>query len=260
MSKKKTSNSIPPVQEEWASPQFLEALATSPSLRCIAVSQLRCLQSPWNPLKKIHHWSKKEGLFERAQPWIFQHFSCKFGCWTISSFQICHTFVVSFLPTSNSNEKKNDDESQKGVLRLCTMLPPSRLGSSWVGISYSPENQHDIGKSPFSIENTSSNGGFSIAMLVFRGVIQSVQNHPPAKQDCGEVHIFKCSPLAVWKDIWDAKNDAAKRESWCRHWESFYGDQKLGQGGACPLLNAHLVFNNNQGLLEWFAFTNSISP
>ena len=35
---------------------------------------------------------------------------------------------------------------------------------------YTPENQHDIGKSPFSIGNTSSNGGFSNFMLVFRGV------------------------------------------------------------------------------------------
>ena len=34
---------------------------------------------------------------------------------------------------------------------------------------YTPENQHDIGKSPFSIGNTSSNGGFSIDMLVFGG-------------------------------------------------------------------------------------------
>ena len=37
---------------------------------------------------------------------------------------------------------------------------------------YTPENQHDIGKSPFPIGNTSSNGGFSIVMLVFGGVLR----------------------------------------------------------------------------------------
>ena len=35
---------------------------------------------------------------------------------------------------------------------------------------YTPEKQHDIGKSTFSVANTSSNGGFSIVMLVFMGV------------------------------------------------------------------------------------------
>ena len=34
---------------------------------------------------------------------------------------------------------------------------------------YTPENWQDIGKSPCSIENTSSNGGFSIGMWVFLG-------------------------------------------------------------------------------------------
>ena len=38
------------------------------------------------------------------------------------------------------------------------------------GSKYTPENQHDIGKSRFSIGNTSSNGGCSIVMLVFAGV------------------------------------------------------------------------------------------
>ena len=35
---------------------------------------------------------------------------------------------------------------------------------------YSPENKQDIEKSPFSLGNTSSNAGFSIVILVFRGV------------------------------------------------------------------------------------------
>ena len=35
--------------------------------------------------------------------------------------------------------------------------------------SYTPENQHDIGKSQFSIGNTSSNGGCFVVMLVFGG-------------------------------------------------------------------------------------------
>ena len=47
------------------------------------------------------------------------------------------------------------------------------LKTSWMpntNTTYAPENSHDIGKSPFSIGNTSSNGGVSIVMLVFWGV------------------------------------------------------------------------------------------
>ena len=44
-------------------------------------------------------------------------------------------------------------------------------GHAMLHRNYTPENQHDIGKSPCSIGNTSSNGGFSIVMLVFWGVI-----------------------------------------------------------------------------------------
>ena len=47
-------------------------------------------------------------------------------------------------------------------------LAASRSWSCWR--IYPPENQHDSGNSRCSIGNTSSNGGFSIVMLVFGGV------------------------------------------------------------------------------------------
>ena len=43
---------------------------------------------------------------------------------------------------------------------------------------YTPENQHDIGKSLSSIRYTSSNGEFPIVMLVFVGVFFWVSFHP----------------------------------------------------------------------------------
>ena len=43
----------------------------------------------------------------------------------------------------------------------------SKANTEWQVPIYTPENKHDIAKSPFSIGNTSSNGGFSIVMLVF---------------------------------------------------------------------------------------------
>jgi len=36
-------------------------------------------------------------------------------------------------------------------------------------LDYTSENQHDLGKSSLSMENISSNGGFSIVVLVFGG-------------------------------------------------------------------------------------------
>ena len=54
--------------------------------------------------------------------------------------------------------------------------PPICLGNTkgYVGyvhyIHYTPVNYHSNGNSPFPIRNTSSNGGFSIAMLVYRRV------------------------------------------------------------------------------------------
>ena len=42
-------------------------------------------------------------------------------------------------------------------------------------IEQSPENYDDVGKSPFSVGNTSSNGGFSIAMLVFGGSVNIME-------------------------------------------------------------------------------------
>ena len=44
---------------------------------------------------------------------------------------------------------------------------------------YTPENKHDIGNSPFSTGNTSSNSGFSIVMLVSGGYVymNSSENH-----------------------------------------------------------------------------------
>ena len=47
-----------------------------------------------------------------------------------------------------------------------TLILTLSVASNWC----TPENQHDSGKSPFSIGNTSSNGRFSIVMSVFRGV------------------------------------------------------------------------------------------
>jgi len=42
-------------------------------------------------------------------------------------------------------------------------------------IEQSPENYNDVGTSPFSMGNTSSNGGFSIAMLVFGGSVHIIE-------------------------------------------------------------------------------------
>ena len=47
---------------------------------------------------------------------------------------------------------------------------------------YTPENEHDIGKCQFSLRNTSSNGGFSIVMLVF-GWLSSLQQKSAEKTD-----------------------------------------------------------------------------
>ena len=45
-----------------------------------------------------------------------------------------------------------------------------------MNIHYPPVNKHSNGKSPFSIGNTSSNGGLSIAMLDYRRVIINPTN------------------------------------------------------------------------------------
>ena len=53
------------------------------------------------------------------------------------------------------------EDSSRGINKESTIHLRSR--------NYTPENKHDIGKSPCSMGNTSSNGGFSIVMLVFFG-------------------------------------------------------------------------------------------
>ena len=56
---------------------------------------------------------------------------------------------------------------------------------------YTPENQHDIGKSPCSIGNTSSNGGFSLVMWVFRRVHfnkTAIQQTEPSSHTSRLVH------------------------------------------------------------------------
>ena len=56
---------------------------------------------------------------------------------------------------------------------------------------YTPENQHDIGKSPRSIGNTSSNGGFSLVMWVFRRVHfnkTTIQQTEPSSHTSRLVH------------------------------------------------------------------------
>ena len=55
--------------------------------------------------------------------------------------------------------------------------PPDEHGPKSVGekqVKYPLVNKHSNGKSPFSIGNTSSNGGFSIAMLDYRSVYSSM--------------------------------------------------------------------------------------
>ena len=56
-----------------------------------------------------------------------------------------------------------------------------------------PENQHDIGKSPFSIGNTSSNDGCSIVIMVFgvgfAGWMQALETIFGAEKFGGNKHI-----------------------------------------------------------------------
>ena len=49
-------------------------------------------------------------------------------------------------------------------------IAPKQRTKTDRNISYPPVNEHGNGNSPFPIGNTSSNGGFSIAMLVYRRV------------------------------------------------------------------------------------------
>jgi len=58
--------------------------------------------------------------------------------------------------------KYGDRHTEPNQLRY-NILPPT------------PENQHVNGKSPFLIGDTSLNGCFSIAMLVFGGYMKSFQ-------------------------------------------------------------------------------------
>ena len=53
-------------------------------------------------------------------------------------------------------------------------------------MDYPPVNKHSNGKSPFSIGNASSNGGFSIAMLDYRRVAAHISDVDPEffTRDC----------------------------------------------------------------------------
>ena len=58
-------------------------------------------------------------------------------------------------------------------------------------IHYSPENKHDIGKSPCLIGNTSSNGECSIAMFVFGGVLHDTPERWNMRC-CNTTHPHEC--------------------------------------------------------------------
>ena len=109
---------------------------------------ISCPETPW---KKSTNEVKRKGFSEEHNLGSSNILVANLVVELFPASKFVTLSLWVFSPTSNSNAKKNDYESQKGVLRLCTMLPPSRLGSSWIGISYTPKNQHDIGKSPFSI-------------------------------------------------------------------------------------------------------------
>jgi len=49
-------------------------------------------------------------------------------------------------------------------------------------VDYPPVNKHSNGNPPFPIGNTSSNGGFSIAMLVYHRVITLVGGFSPLEK------------------------------------------------------------------------------
>ena len=66
--------------------------------------------------------------------------------------------------------------------------------------TYPPVNKHSNGKSPSWIGNTSSNGGFSIAMLDYRRV-------PVARIFDAHMNLLQIWPLLVWLEfrVWTSK-------------------------------------------------------
>ena len=62
-------------------------------------------------------------------------------------------------------------------------------------------NQHSNGTSPYLLGNTSSNGPFSIAMLVYRRVIfQGLTESPETTQKIGET-LHQQGTIPTWKNL-----------------------------------------------------------
>ena len=56
-------------------------------------------------------------------------------------------------------------------------------------VNYTLETQHDIGKPPFPIGTTSSNGGCSSVMFVFGGVISQILGTFGIKNTPDAIHL-----------------------------------------------------------------------
>ena len=82
--------------------------------------------------------------------------------------------------------------------RIQMSLPSLCLCESVANNLTPPNTKMAMGNPPFSIANTSSNGGFSIAMLVFGGVRKRI-SQGMASQQIRQRSISPREPLKEWK-------------------------------------------------------------
>ena len=95
------------------------------------------------------------------EPWVFVDVG--FGRLWNQFVVVVVVVVVSFLSVFFGSETL----AMKKILQQCKGYVSRKHLQTWY---YPPVNKHSNGKSPSWIGNTSSNGGFSIAMLDYRSV------------------------------------------------------------------------------------------
>ena len=130
----------------------------------LASPAIESLVGGFNPFEK---YARQNGIIPPSRGENKQYLSCHHLVLLLNHLLDLFFGGVSVLWFKSSHRR---DFSLRFIMSRWSFRKDLRLKHACMNKSYPPVNKHSNGKSPSWIGNTSSNGGFSIAMLDYRSV------------------------------------------------------------------------------------------